>query len=396
VVIVAAAVALGAVAVGLLAARGSAPEPLSPTSTGARGTAGLVEVLGELGASVEIGRPEPEPAAHDGAHPGRPAASDSDGATAAVDSALVVTDDLTGAERQALATAAERGATVVVAAPDSSLAAEVATTMGPPPFAADPAPSCPVAALAGIDEVEADGAAFEASEGATGCFPVPGGSWLLATPTGQGHVVSVGGPEWLTNAALDRGDHAALATALLAARQGADVLIVEPGGQGVAGGGQGVAGLIALVPGWVWAIVAQLGVAAGVLIAWRARRLGRPVSEPQPVALPGSQLVVAVGDLLQVTGAATHAGRRLRSALADELTGRVGLDAAASPQHLAEAVASAGADAEQAHRALAGPLPTDDTELVALSRDVEAVATAVAAGCGHGGAGGAHAVRAGA
>src|SRR6266581_6954843 len=43
----------------------------------------------------------------------------------------------------------------------------------------------------------------------------------------------------------------------------------------------------------------QLVVAFAVLVLWRARRLGRPVAEAQPVQIPGSELVVAVGNLLQ-------------------------------------------------------------------------------------------------
>lgn len=347
---------VGAGLIGVLAARGASDQPLSPTSTGAAGTRAVVDVLGELGAGVRVGRPEP----------GEP-----------VDAALVLVDDLGDDERAALEAAAAEGATVVVADPTSPLGVDRAATAGRAGFGPPPQPACDVAALERIGRVRADGAVFETGGDEVGCFPVGEGSWLVVTPAGDGHVVSVGGPGWLTNAELTRLDHAPLAAALLAPADEAEVLVVEPRDV-LAGRGEGPAGLIGLVPGWAWAVLAQLGVAAAALIAWRARRLGRPVSEPQPASLPGSELVAAMGDLWQVTGAAAHAGRRLREDLAAELRRRLGFDADAPAEQLADAAADAGADPGQAHRALAGPLPGDDAALIALAGDVEAVRAAVA------------------
>lgn len=352
-----AVVVAGAVVIGLLAAPGVSDAPLSPTSTEPGGTRAVVDTLSELGLTVRVGRPEPNP-------------------DRSVDSALVLIDDLDDDERAALEAQAADGATVVVTDPASPLGADPSATAGRAGFEPSPQPSCPVAALAGIDWVQVSGAAFEPAPDETGCFPLTHGAWLVVTPAGDGHVVSVGGSDWLTNAQLTRRDHAPLAAALLAPREDADVLIVEPRDV-LAGRGEGFAGLVALVPGWTWAALAQLGMAAAIGIAWRARRLGRPVTEPQPVALPGSELVTAVGDLWQVTGAAAHAGSRLRGDLADELRRRLGLDADASAEHLAAAAADAGADAEQARRALAGPLPGDGAGLVGLGRDIERVRAAV-------------------
>ena len=49
------------------------------------------------------------------------------------------------------------------------------------------------------------------------------------------------------------------------------------------------------VRGSLW----QLALGFLVFALWKARRLGRPVAEPQPVELAASELTVAVGNLLQ-------------------------------------------------------------------------------------------------
>ena len=58
-----------------------------------------------------------------------------------------------------------------------------------------------------------------------------------------------------------------------------------------------------------------------VFALWRARRLGRPVAEVQPVEIAGSELVVAVGNLLQKSGRPETAAERLRSDLHHDLIG---------------------------------------------------------------------------
>ena len=65
------------------------------------------------------------------------------------------------------------------------------------------------------------------------------------------------------------------------------------------GGGERT--LVDLVSAGVTRALAQLALAFAVYALWRARRLGRPVAEPQPVAVAGSELVAAVGNLLDRT-----------------------------------------------------------------------------------------------
>lgn len=332
-------------------------DPYAPESYQPDGTRALVDTLEGLGADVIVERQVP----------------------AGVDSAVVFRDDLDDGERRAVETAAEAGATVLVADAMSPLAAEVnqASLGAVDALRVDPTPSCPVSAVANLGTVRAHGVAFAPDEGEVGCYPIDGGPWLVVTPTGDGHVVSVGSPGWLTNAEITRVDHAPLATALLLPSDGAEVAVVPPGEFVPTGDGQGFPAAFAYVPDAVWALLAQLGVAVLVFMAWRARRLGRPVTEDQPVALPGSELVVAVGELLQATGSAAYAGERLRDDVTADLGRRLGLSAEADRDEVARAAAEAGADEAQAERSLTGAPAADDRALADLARDLEEVRAAV-------------------
>ncbi|QBI21199.1 hypothetical protein ER308_17570 [Egibacter rhizosphaerae] len=348
---------VGLAVAGWWGARDADEEPLQPTSTGPMGTQAVVDVLDELGADVDVDRE---------------VADD-------VDAALLLADDLERAEREALEGAVQAGATLLVTDPGSELAAEMETDVAVPGggVTLQPSPDCPVAAFDGIGGVRASGFPFEPDDGEVGCFPVDGGPWLVVSPEGEGRVVSVGSSEWLVNSQLTRADHAALAVAILLPGDEARVTVLPPGELALEGEGMGIDGVLPLVPGWVWALLAQVVVAALVVIGWRARRLGRPVSEPQPVDLPGSELVVAVGELLQVSGSAAHAARRLRADTATQLRQRLGLAPDAPPRELAAAAVAAGADPDQAERAFVAPEPEQDAELLRLARDLEDVRAAV-------------------
>ena len=124
--------------------------------------------------------------------------------------------------------------------------------------------------------------------------------------------------------------------------------------------------------------LAQLLIAFVVFALWRGRRLGRPVAEVQPVEIAGSELVVAVGNLLQKAGRPEIAAERLRSDLHHDLTARLGLPVTTPPDVVADlAAARTGVERDAVARALAGPLPTTPDALVTAARDVEEVRTAV-------------------
>jgi hypothetical protein len=106
----------------------------------------------------------------------------------------------------------------------------------------------------------------------------------------------------------------------------------------------------------VKAALVQLGVAFGVYLLWRARRLGSPVVESQPVALASSELVVAVGNLLQQARHSDEAARLVGDDLRRRLAERLGLGAdSPAVQVAAVAAARTGIPVERFHAAMAPP-----------------------------------------
>ncbi len=125
--------------------------------------------------------------------------------------------------------------------------------------------------------------------------------------------------------------------------------------------------------------------AFGVLVLWRSRRLGRPVLEPQPVQLAGSELVVAVGELLQRAKGREQAASVLRDDLRRWLAERLGLPPATSAEVVAEAASASGSSdltADEVLAVLAGARPADEDGLVALAHSVESVRDRVRGGRG--------------
>jgi hypothetical protein len=132
--------------------------------------------------------------------------------------------------------------------------------------------------------------------------------------------------------------------------------------------------LVDLVPGRVEGALAQVAVALVVLAMWRGRRLGRPVIERQPVELPGSELVVAVGNLLHQGHRIDQATAILRADLARRLADRLGVPATARPDVLADATAArTGLDRRLILATLAGLPPADEAGLIALAQAADGI-----------------------
>lgn len=322
--------------------------PLDPTSSGALGTKALVDVLDELGVRVRV----------------------TDG-VAEDDTVALLLDDALASDEETdeLRRWVSDGGTLVVADPLSSFTPEVAGTASIGPLRTSVPRECDAAALAGVARVAAGGGVVYAHPGgpALTCFPRGEGHWLVATPEGAGTVVALGGPEALTNGALGEADNGVLAAALLAPDDDTSLAFLQPGAPG-----EGEASLAELVADRVWYALAQLLVAFLAVVAWRARRLGAPVGEPQPVQVAGSELVAAVGNLLQQTGARGQAGRLLREDVRRTLAERLGLPPDSPPEVVAEAASRrSGQDAAELTALLAGPDPADEATLVALAHDLE-------------------------
>ena len=362
---------VGVALVVVVAGRGEEEgNPLDPASPGPLGTKGLVEVLRELGGEVRVS----------GEPPG-----------AGTETALLLSDDLSPGRRQRLLDWVGRGGTLVVADPSSGVTAvEQAGSTQIGLLDAEIERRCDVAALADVGRVAAPGGiVFEIPEGqgapggpgapanpggpANGatraCFPRNDGAWLLVQPVGGGTVVRLGGASVLVNRELGEADNAVLLASLLVPAEGTTVQVLQPP---LPGGGD--AGLTDLIAPRVRLALWQLVVAFVLLVLWRARRLGRPVAEPQPVQLPGAELVVAVGNLLQRAKGRGQAAGLLTDDLRRSLAGRLGLPPSAPADQVADAVAArTGIPRERVLRTLTRSTPRDEAELVALSQAIDTV-----------------------
>jgi Domain of unknown function (DUF4350) len=346
------AVVLGLALVVAVAGRG--PEegnPLDPASPGPLGTKGLVEVLRELGGRVTVSADQPG---------------------TGTETALLLSDDLTPERRQGVLDWVGRGGTLVVADPRSGVTGveQVGSTrIGL--LDAEIERRCAVAALGDVGRVAAPGGiVFAIPEGGTrACFPRNDGAWLLIQPLGDGTVVRLGGASVLVNQELGEADNAVLLASLLVPTTGTNVQVLQPPlpGGGTAGLGDLIAPRVRLA---LW----QLVVAFVLLALWRARRLGRPVTEPQPVQLPGAELVVAVGNLLQRAKGRGQAAGLLTDDLRRSLAERLGLPASAPADLVADTVAArTGIPRERVLRTLTQHTPRDEAELVALSQAIDTV-----------------------
>jgi Domain of unknown function (DUF4350) len=359
------AVVLGLALVVVVAGRGDEEgNPLDPASPGPLGTKALVEVLRELGGRVTVSAERPG---------------------TGTETALLLSDDLTPQRRQDLIDWVERGGTLVVADPSSGVTAvrEIGST-GIGLLDAEIERRCAEPALASVRRVAAPGGVVFEVPGGPGdrrggppvdqgssraCFPRNDGAWLLIQPLGGGTVVRLGGASVLVNQELGEADNAVLLASLLVPVTGTAVQVLQPP---LPGGGD--AGLTDLIAPRVRLALWQLLVAFVLLALWRARRLGRPVVEPQPVQLPGAELVVAVGNLLQRARSRGQAAGLLTDDLRRSLAERLGLPPSAPADQVADTVAArTGIPRERVLATLTRSTPRDEAELVALSQAVDTV-----------------------
>ncbi len=326
-------------------------EALSPDGTGPLGAKGLVLLLEDLGAEVTT-----------------PTEVDRD-----ADVVLVLSDRTTEAQQDELLRWVGEGGTLVVADPSSPFTPAPAGTtdvLGSIVATSTPPGVCTVDVLAGVGRVDTRGGLAYDVEGSSGrCFGDDEVAFVVTSEVGAGTVVAVGGAGMFTNEALGELDNAVVAAAFLAPQPGTRVAVLQPPNPG--SGDEGLADLVA--PN-VKAALFQLVVAFVVYALWRARRLGPPIEEPQPVQIAGSELVGAVGELLQQSRDPARAADLLRDDLRRSLCAHLGLGIDSSPEVVATVTAQrTGVDAEAVHAALAGPPPSSDRDLVALAQTHDAI-----------------------
>lgn len=359
-----AAVLLG-LAVLILVVRRPSEEgvPLDPEGTGQLGAKALVLLLREGGADVRVSARPP---------------------TADRRTAIVLRDTFDGARIGAIQEWVGAGGTLVVADPGSSLTLTqpyLSPINGAPGVDEVSGDCSRIPALAAIRRVRTGGSLVYDREHrdpeAVACFARDDGDWLVATPVGRGTVVALGGAGPFVNDRLDQADAAGLAVALLSPRPGTPTQVIsdlapDAGEIGVGGGGGGEGGPFDGLPGGARIAAVQLLVAFLVACLWRGRRLGRPVVEDPPVEIPGSELVVAVGDLYQKGRHRHRAAEALAGQARRSVAERLGLSRRSDARTIAEVAASrTGIPVDEVHAALAPPDPPDDEALVALARTTD-------------------------
>jgi hypothetical protein len=217
---------------------------------------------------------------------------------------------------------------------------------------------------------------YDVPDGATGCFDTAEGSWLVVQPTGRGHVVSLGDAGILTNSGLGDADHATLIAQLLTPVEGGAIAVVRPTLAGPGDGG----GLFDLVPSGIRVMVLQLLVAFGLLVLWRARRLGPPLDDRVPVPLASAEQTDAVGALFARNTTRADASTRIARDTRRRLARRLGLDAAAATDEIARAVADrTGQDGAAVAAILKPDPPHDDADLLRTTSGLATIERSVRA-----------------
>ncbi len=321
---------------------------LDPRGTGPEGTAALVALLGDSGATVRLG--------------GQPRPSD--------DVVLQLQDTFSAGAAEGLETWVDEGGMLVVTDPLAALAPSSDVSLFAE--AATPGPSCEVDALADLGAVVPTlPAVFPVGPGTSSCFGGDEQAALDLRRRGTGRIVALSSPAPFQNADLDEGDSAVLAVTLLVPFEGAQVRILDPlrfvGDEEDVGDGT----ILGALPPRGRQALQQLIVAFLVWGLVQGRRLGRPVAEELPVPLPASDLVLASGRLLDRNGDVADAAERLRRRARRDLGTALGLGPDPVAQELADALVSrARIDPELVHRALLAPVGDGD-DLVSTSAHLD-------------------------
>ncbi|BBZ30684.1 membrane protein [Mycolicibacterium madagascariense] len=215
---------------------------------------------------------------------------------------------------------------------------------------------------------------FEAVDGATvtRCY---GGALVRYTADGR-TVTVVGSADFMTNSALLQEGNAALAMNLAGERP--RVVWYTP--KRIEGESDGATSITDLIPPRVGWIVLQLVLAVACVALWRVRRVGPLVAEDLPVVVRASETVEGRGRLYRSHRARDRAAPALRTAALQRLVPRLGLGDRSDPAAVVGTIAQrTGADPAAVQYALYGPIPTDDDQLVDLSRLLDDIERQVSA-----------------
>ncbi|WP_327176095.1 DUF4350 domain-containing protein [Streptomyces sp. NBC_01335] len=384
---------------------GSHHGTLDPRSADPEGSRALAELLERRGVTVDV-------------------VTTLDGAVSAAgpDSTLLVAapDLLTGFQQERLsdATAGSGGRTVLIAPGEPSVPVLApGVDVGPTVRVTARAAACSYPAARRAGTADLGGVTYATDEpGAFGCYPDHDLTSLLVVPRQHGETVLLGAPHLLVNQHLAHEGNASLALQLLGSRthlvwylpslsdpsatedgqdtngdggsrqdhragadSGQDHRTGDGSGQDhetdADSSGDDQPDFFDLIPsGWLWGTL-QLAVAAVLAAVWRGRRFGPLVTENLPVAVHASEATEGHARLYRKAGARDRAAALLRESARTRLAPLVGVSPrdAHSPDVLVPALsarlpADGGLDA-----LLFGPTPADDTALVRLADQLDAL-----------------------
>ncbi|TFV55347.1 DUF4350 domain-containing protein [Mycobacterium sp. PS03-16] len=199
---------------------------------------------------------------------------------------------------------------------------------------------------------------------------------VLVRYTEDGRTVTVvGTAAFMTNDGLLEQGNAALAMNLAGERPRA-IWYAPQHREGDPGGD---ATLSELIPGQVAWIVLQLSLAVALIALWQGRRLGPLVAERLPVVVRASETVEGRGRLYRSRRARDRAADALRTGARQRLLPRLGLGVTAPPAAVVQAAADrSGLDPDLIDRALFGPPPATDADLVTLAHQLDDIERQVA------------------
>ncbi|MFR0352951.1 DUF4350 domain-containing protein [Streptomyces sediminimaris] len=340
---------------------------LDPRSVGPYGSRAVAELLAERGVATRV-----------------VTTLDEARAAAAPDTTLLVAvpDLLTRPQQTRLhsSIAASGGRTVLVAPGSSSVEELVPDVTADPAISFDStlAPDCRLPAARRAGSADTGGIRYSTTRlDADECYPSERLSTLLRVPaaSGNGDTVVLGAPDILLNDRLDKQGNASLALQLLGSRPHLVWYLPSLSDTSATGTG-GKKGFLDLLPsGWLWGTL-QLFVAAALTALWRARRLGPLVPERLPVAIRASETVEGRARLYRKANARDRAAAALRSSTRIRLAPLVGVPVtqAHAPEALLPALsAHLRGDGQALRSLLFGPPPSDDTALIALADQLDAL-----------------------
>ncbi|WP_338897936.1 DUF4350 domain-containing protein [Streptomyces sp. TG1A-60] len=364
-VVLAAVILLAAGVVIAVIRSGTEHGRLDPRSADTNGSRAVAELLADRGVSTRV-----------------VTTLDEANAAAGPDTTLLVAvpDLLTDSQQSRLRTATEDsgGRTVLVApgSPSVSTLADGVTADSALSFDSTLAPRCEMPAARRAGSADTGGVRYQVTaRAADTCYPDDGLPTLVRVPAaeGRGDTVVLGAPDILYNNSLDEQGNASLALQLLGSRS--HVVWYLPSLSDDAATDTGSRSFLDLLPsGWLWGTL-QLFVAGGLAAVWRARRLGPLVPERLPVAIRASETVEGRARLYRKADARDRAAAALRSTTRTRLAPLVGVPVsrAHTPEALLPALSAHLHGDGQSHALLFGPPPSDDTALIALTDQLDAL-----------------------